>query len=177
MKIRGDLGDHLVGTDADGSGEPFLGQDCRLDLPGQVRGPVIGAGEAQVKIGLIDAGSLHHRGILVQDGHDPRRDLAILPVRAPHEYRGGPAPAPGGFGQPPGRGNGHGRMDAVGPGRVIGGGHHPPAQAAGGVGPHHQRPPLQFRVVPFFNGREKGVHIQMTDDAHAASRITDSARA
>jgi len=43
------------------------------------------------------------------------------------------------------------------------------AEAARRVGPHHHRPPLQFRMVPFFNGREKGVHIQMADDAHDAS--------
>ena len=58
-------------------------------------------------------------------------------------------------------------MDAVNPGRVVGGGHHPPALAARGVGPHHHRPPLEFRVVPFFNGRKKGVHIEMADDTHA----------
>ncbi len=138
---------------------------CRASSAARLKG----AGEAQVKVGLVDARLLHHRGEMVQDGHDPPRDLAILPVRAPHEHRGGPAPAPGGFGQLPGLGNGHGRMDAVDPGRVIGGGHHPPALAARGVGPHHQRPPLEFRVVPFFNGREKGVHIQMADDAHDAS--------
>ena len=57
-------------------------------------------------------------------------------------------------------------MDAVDPGRVVGGGDHPPAFAAGGVGPHHDGPPLEFRVVQFFHGGKEGVHIQVADKAH-----------
>jgi hypothetical protein len=31
-------------------------------------------------------------------------------------------------------------------------------------------------VVPFFNGREKGVHVEMADDTHAVSLRSDEAR-
>ena len=57
-------------------------------------------------------------------------------------------------------------MDAVLPGRIVGGGHHPPAFAARGVGPHHDGPPFKFRVVPLFHGGKKGIHVQVADEAH-----------
>ena len=95
----------------------------------------IGAGEAQVKIGLIDAGCFHHRGKLMRGPHNPAGNLCIPAVIAPDKRGGGPATAPGRFGEFPRLGNGHGRMDAVDPGRVIGGGHHAPARPPAGSAP------------------------------------------
>ena len=140
--------------------------DFPLNLPTNFRGRLNGPGEAQVEIGLVDAGLLHHLGKAVQDGHDAVRDLGVAPMPPPYEDRRRQAPAPGRLRGLPGLGDGLRRMNAVFSGRIVGGGHHPPPLAARRVGPHHQGFAAQFRLVPLFHGGKKGVHVQVADEAH-----------
>jgi len=59
--VRGDLGDHFVGPDPCRSREPLVRADGIFDGPADFFRLLIGTGEAQVRIGLVDPRFLDRR--------------------------------------------------------------------------------------------------------------------
>ena len=185
VQIGAQLGQQLVGRDADRAAQPggvvhgvlqALAERAdtaqRVAINRVLRARHLG----QVEVDLVDAPVFHHRGDLDHGGLEQARVAAVLV-----EIRG----QQDGIGRQ-GRGlhQAHGRVHAKGAGRVGGGGDH----AAAGVmaeGGKAQRtiwlrlglvaaPPAddhrlagELRVAQQFNGRVEGVHVQVGDPASA----------
>src|SRR5437016_11151854 len=102
----------------------------------------------------------------MQDGHDARRDLTVARHIGTDEDDRWVSSALGDFRQLPGLGNRHGRMDAVFPRSIVGGGHNTAAFPAVRISPDGQRKSAKAWRVTLFYRRVKSIHIEMGDDAH-----------
>ena len=69
----------------------------------------------------------------------------------------------------PGRAQGHGRMHAVAPGHVVGGGNHPPLAT-----PHDDRFAPQRRIPILLDGGEERIEVEMSYDPVSGSRPDDA---
>ena len=156
--LRGQLGQQLVGGHPHRAGEPLLLEDAAPDGGGDlIGGPEAADRPPHVQERLVEGEGLHQRRHLLQDGHDPGRDLAVAAVVAGQEHGVGAQLA--------GPGRRHGRTDAEGPGLVAGRGHHPPAARA----PHHHRLAPQLGAAADLHRREEGVHVHV-QETHRAVR-------
>ena len=157
--LRGQLGQQLVGGHPHRAGEPLPLEDAGPDGGGDpVRGPQRPDRPPHVEERLVEGEGLHQRRHLLENGHDPGRDLAVTAVVAGQEHGVGAEPA--------GPGRRHGRVDAEGPGLVAGRGHHaPPAGAA-----HHHRLAPQLGPTADLHRREEGVHVHVQEPHRAVRR-------
>jgi len=150
-----ELGEELVGGDADGAGEAELGADGVLDLSGD------GFGRSEEAEGAGDV----EEGFVDGDGFDERREA----VEDVEDLAGDGGVAGAVWGQEDGVGaelmgfrGGHGGVDAVAAGFVGGGGDD---AAFGGRGADDDGAPGELGAVADFDRGEEGVHVDMEEDA------------
>ena len=147
-----DLGEEFHRRQAHRTGEAArdLGH-ARLDGAGKGFGrPEQAFQPGGVQIGLVDAGRLHGRRKFAQARHDAGGKLAVARPPSPEEnaLRA----------EPPGRGHGHGRVDAEAPGLIGSRGDDPAPVAA-----DDDRPAPKRGIVQLLHGGEERIHVQMED--------------
>jgi hypothetical protein len=151
VEVAGELGEKLVVGDTDGGGEPGLFEDVAPDLYGDLfAGTVDAVGPGDVEKGFVDGERLDERGVLFKDAEDAL-GFGLVAGHIDGEKGGVGAALPGLAG-------GHGGVDAEAAGLVGGGGYD--TALIGGRSDNNGRP-LELGVVPLFNRRVKGVHVDM----------------
>ena len=108
-----------------------------------------------IQIGFINAHRLNQIGVAFKYFSDLETDCLVLLVVSRDEncLR---TPFIGLFGT-------HSRMDTIFSGFVITSRHHSSSARQTGIMANNDRLSLQFRMVTLFNGRKKGIHIDMND--------------
>ena len=156
VEVGGDLGDELGGAEADGRGQAAGGVvDIGTDPLGEGahRGDLeVGqVGLLEVDEGLVQRQRLHERRDLAQQSHHDHAGVAVGVEPAGEERRVRAAGA--------GLAGRHGRADAVLPGLVGRGRHHPAAAGAA----DHDGLSAQGRLVALLDGCEERVQIEVED--------------
>jgi hypothetical protein len=150
--FRCQLGQQLGRGDADGGAEALLlanrcADRCRDRWPLAVEQ----ASSRDVEERLVEGDRLDPRRVALEDGHDPRRHLAVVGVVAGQEHcmRA----------QPPGADRRHGGVDAVAP-RFVAGGRH---DASFTRAADDHRLTGQLGTSQHLDSREEGVHVDVQD--------------
>ena len=120
----------------------------------------LGAGE--IDVGLVEAHLLHQRRVVVQHGHQTA-GIVVVELMMPGEIHPMGAETPGGAER-------HGRVHAVPPGHVVGGGHHSPLAA-----PDDDRLAPQRRIPVLLHRGEEGVEVEMGYHPVSGPRPDDGA--
>ena len=153
LQVAGDLGQELVGGHAHRGHQPQLLADRLLDLPPDLdrrAEQVLAAGHVQE--GFVQRQRLHQRREPLEDFADLAGDFGVVvdPGRQVDAVRA----------EPMGGGGGHGTVDAVLAGDVVGRRHHAPLLRRAA---HDDRLADQFRPVPLLDRGVEGIHVDVQD--------------
>jgi hypothetical protein len=155
-EVTRQLGDGLGAADTHGNDESGLGQNTRFDLARDVfRAAAARDARRQLAVRLVNGDLLADEHILVHDGHDPRRKLAVALEAWPEEDCVGAEPA--------GERGGHGAVHAVAAGDVVGGADDAAAVGVAANGRLTMRPARTSGMAPYESGLETAE--PATDDA------------
>lgn len=168
MELRGDLGEQLVGRNADGAGEACGVPHGLLEALGELLR--LAGHVGQIEVDLVDAPVLDEGCDLRHGGLERARDAAVGLVVAGEQY--------GVRGQGRRLHEAHARADPEDPCLVGGGGDDASAGIASqpletfgilrsgtSAASDHHGQPLQFRVAQQLHGCKVGVHVQVSDAA------------